>query len=200
MNDKLLSCLGALIILLLGCFFILWFIGFRIPFDKGVVQIHSYRSSSVAGSKEVGAFICEYEPVDIIYKDVAFSVDSAFAEHAYRLYEEYPDSVFLYNDHCRVRISFGGWEQLRFKGYNNTWIIEKEMSLLTDGIINYDYKMPVPPDTITLYIRECHPTLDSIGARFYYDALECDVHWDTIQSFQLIKKNSYLYWSCPEKT
>lgn len=33
-----------------------------------------------------------------------------------------------------------------------------------------------------------YPTLDSIGARFYYDALECDVNWDTIQSFQLIKK------------
>ena len=188
MKDKLFSCLGALIILFLGCLFIMWFIGFRIPFDKGAIQMKSYHSSSVAGSQEVGAFICEYEPVNIIYKDVAFSVDSAFAEHAYKLFEEYPDSVFFYNDHCRVRISFGGWEQLRFKGYNNTWIIDKKMSLLIDGIINYDYKMPTPPDTITLYIRECHPTLDSIGARFYYDALECDVHWDTIQSFQLIKK------------
>jgi len=186
-KDRILSCIVGLIILILGSLFILWFMGFTLPLEKGWTNgTHSAFSSSVEASKDVGAFLCEYKPVNITYKDVSFSVKNAFAERVFCLYDEYPDSISFMNE-CRVQVQFEDWEALRFKGYKSTWIIDTKMHLLLDGTISYRFDEPIPPDTIFCYIRECHPPLDSIGANYYSKTLEWELQWDTIQCFSLVK-------------
>lgn len=127
-----------------------------------------------------------------MYRGVKIEIKTAFAEYGHYLRKEDSDSICLNKDSYYVHVIYDNIEQLEEIGYGKTWIIDDKIGMpSSEGITTYWYKSSLPPDTLVLYIRECHPSLDSIGRGYYSNDIEHQLKWDTIQSIILTTEAEY---------
>lgn len=181
------SCLSIIVITIVGFICILSYMGL-FPFEGHDPSKKILYSKTIEISQRCRAFIHEYKPQPCMYQGVNIRIKTAFAEYGHYLLKEDSDSICLNKESYYIHVIYENIEQLREIGYGKTWIIDDKMvSPSNDGMTSYWHKSSLPPDTLILYIRECHPSLDSIGSRYYSNFLEHQLKWDTIQSIILLR-------------
>lgn len=186
MKRNVLGCTVLSIVALLSIFVIMAV--FLHPLADCGPQLTRYVSStSVMGSKINNVFICEYEPLEVKYKDTSIKIASAFLEYLHYLDDN--DSIVIKPDAAKLQIWFDDYRPLKHQGYKNEWLINDYLNLSESGhiTINY-YDGELPPDTLSFYIRECHPFLDSLNHEPTCIELNTLFKWDTIQCINLVRK------------
>lgn len=182
------SCLLIIVIAIVGFICILSYMGL-FPFEGHVPSKQILYSKTIEVSQRCGAFIHEYKQQPCMYRGVKIRIKTAFAEYGHYLLKEDSDSICLNKNSYYIHVIYENLEQLQEVGYGKTWIIDDKMVMPSDdGQTTYWYKSSILPDTLVLYIRECHPSLDSIDANYYSNDLEHQLNWDTIQSIILLRK------------
>lgn len=147
-------------------------------------------SKNIEESKKYGAFLFEYEvPTVIVYDTIQIPFVAAFAERRYQYQDYHSDSIsyFSYNQ-IVLRLAD---EDFELPGYGKHWVVDDHSRMAWNKTGIYETEDGVlPPDTFTCYIREHKHYTDSLGNIQYLkrDSLGRSWPYDTIQSFQLIRK------------
>lgn len=187
MKRQLLGCV-LVILLVVATFYLL---GLIIPWfiECGSPRILPYgQSADIEESKGKNVFMWEYEPTEVQYKGASIKIKSAFLEH-HHYYSN--DTLMLIKEASELQIMFDDYSSLKLYGYKNTWFIDDFVNLAEKGKATKDfYKGMIPADTLTLYIRECYPSMDGLGINLsYYPLSHINVKWDTVQTINLIRKD-----------
>lgn len=186
---KLLLYLAATLLLLIILLFgVLFYIGI-LPFeDSQPIRTDKVTCNTpdILVSKEANAFLFQYKPVSFCYNDITVSVESAFAEKTYFYYKYAKDSIIVQPDAIVVHVRYKNHRILKYKGYRETWIIDNQELIAEEGLARYNFE-GTAPDTIACYVRECHPSPDTLGTTAYSEEAKNQIKWDTVQCFLLIR-------------
>lgn len=145
-----------------------------------------FYSHNVESSKNAGIFYYEYDPTSVQYKSICF-IAEAFVQHS--LETRYGiDSLKLRKDMSYLMLKFTDERDMREIGYGKDWVINEEWNSIPTNAY-YTFKEYVndelPKDTLIFFIREKHTAIDSLDCSIKTVPM---VTWDTVQSFQLIRK------------
>jgi len=140
-------------------------------------------SSSIKQSRQIGTFICEFIPSNILIHDsIQFEITSVFAEHRYRQLNNKRFFINYKIDSTKsqlVIVTNPGWGELWEKyGYSETWKFSNMYSVRKNTWV-IDIDSPIPPDTV--YIEVINDVADSTG--------RAGIHYgEKIGEFYIVKK------------